>query len=332
MIRRLLFLSTALALAFALGASSASAATDPPCTPEQYPAQEAQDDARRAFTDALDNRSTVPAFVPFGQATPVEVYLGLDDDDATGEDAPVVTIESVSGAPLAHPYQRAFDVQWDGTGAFPHIPVLLEQADGPAVIVIDFRHWAGSRPGVAAVYCRATVRSAPITPVPSRVTMPNRPARVARDYRKRHQGIAVRLHLSLCASDKRLRIEARAASRMIRLVARDCRFRGSRQRSGLRVRGNGRSVRIFLERRSTFTQTVRYRLTYGGKLVRAGSFRVRGLYHEGRKGYRIYDSNFDDFVNVCINQNYTTYASGGRLYCSIPGDPAFYYQRVDRIR
>jgi len=37
--------------------------------------------------------------------------------------------------------------------------------------------------------------------------------------------------------------------------------------------------------------------------------------------HRIYDYQFDNYVNVCINASYKTYASGGHLYCTVVDRP-----------
>ena len=69
------------------------------------------------------------------------------------------------------------------------------------------------------------------------------------------------------------------------------------------------------ERRRTYTQYFDYRVRWSGKTVAKGRARARVYYD---RGYRIYDSDFDNFINQCINGNRQTWASGGRLYCWIP--------------
>jgi hypothetical protein len=60
--------------------------------------------------------------------------------------------------------------------------------------------------------------------------------------------------------------------------------------------------------------TYRYRVSFRGRTIRAGRFRVKVRY---TPGYRIWEGT-DAFVNVCINDLRRIWSSGGRLYCDEP--------------
>lgn len=42
-----------------------------------------------------------------------------------------------------------------------------------------------------------------------------------------------------------------------------------------------------------------------------------------KKSHRVWDYQFDPWVNVCINKGYKTYASGGHLYCTVVDRPEY---------
>ena len=64
---------------------------------------------------------------------------------------------------------------------------------------------------------------------------------------------------------------------------------------------------------------VRFTVSAGGRQIGAGSFRVRYKVQPGRRAHRIYDTDFDNYFNICVSGNHRIQASGGRLYCYIKG-------------
>jgi len=74
-------------------------------------------------------------------------------------------------------------------------------------------------------------------------------------------------------------------------------------------------------RRVTPLRKKRWSLTIGGRRLRAGWFGYQFLQYTPPSTRRIYQDNFDQYVNYCINGGHTTWASGGRLYCNqaVPG-------------
>ena len=50
--------------------------------------------------------------------------------------------------------------------------------------------------------------------------------------------------------------------------------------------------------------------------------RYRNAYRP-KQSHRVWDYQFDPYVNICINQGYKTYASGGHLYCTVVDRPEY---------
>ena len=85
------------------------------------------------------------------------------------------------------------------------------------------------------------------------------------------------------------------------------------------------NLRIKLPKSKTGTVKKSWRL-YGQEpligggakfLLATGTTTVRFKLLQKAYTWRIYDTDFDNYVNICINGSKTTWASGGRLYCEV---------------
>jgi hypothetical protein len=339
MVNRLAVLVLAL-VAFANAASSASAAA-PPCT-------QAQGDpafyADLAFKDIGSHQPNVPSTVVSGRETPAKVYIGMAAVTGNPEDAPTVSIQAASGAPLSHPFARVYTPQVDDP--FQDVPVQLDVPDGPAVINLGITIRAqqtSTTPGPP--YCRLSLSSGTITPIPDSVKLVNgSPSIIDRDEQGRTQAVELKFDTTLCS--RTISLAVQHAGLLRTLVLPSCKFQGSvKGAGGLRVvaadRGDPSASEseptrgyayMFVRRAKRLTRTVRYSVSYETRVIKHGSFRVRSRLNRGYPGHRIYDSDFDNYVNTCINENYRIYAFHGRLYCFVPGQRSYWYQRIDRLR
>ena len=116
--------------------------------------------------------------------------------------------------------------------------------------------------------------------------------------------------------------------------------RCSRTRPGritLTVRGDGqhrranlgdpcqwRRINIAPHGRRNYTTRFRYEGRFNGKLLARGTIVARTRF---RPGFRIYETDFDNYVNYCINGNKKLYASGGLLYCTVPPELSRTYRK-----
>ena len=62
----------------------------------------------------------------------------------------------------------------------------------------------------------------------------------------------------------------------------------------------------------------------GGAETQSGSVLFRSVYHKRLRTRRIYETSFDNYMNICINGNHQLRASGGKLYCQIEGHSAYW--------
>lgn len=54
-----------------------------------------------------------------------------------------------------------------------------------------------------------------------------------------------------------------------------------------------------------------------GQVVARGQVRYSTRLLRPERSYRIFDTDIDRFINVCINGGYRLYSRGGRLYCTV---------------
>lgn len=83
----------------------------------------------------------------------------------------------------------------------------------------------------------------------------------------------------------------------------------------------------FLNRRRE-TRSVKYRISMNGEHQFSGRVVSTMKYHRGLRGYKVFETNYDEFVNLCINSDRRLWAEGGRLYCWIEGTPSYWHSRV----
>ncbi len=53
------------------------------------------------------------------------------------------------------------------------------------------------------------------------------------------------------------------------------------------------------------------------QMVRSGRLELRHSKYRPALSRRIYDTDFDPYINICINEGRRLWASGGRLYCTV---------------
>jgi len=90
---------------------------------------------------------------------------------------------------------------------------------------------------------------------------------------------------------------------------------GQRRRANLGDPCQWRRLTIAPRARRNYTTRFRYEARFDGKRIARGTIVARTRY---RPGFRIYETDFDNYVNYCINENRKLYASGGLLYCTVP--------------
>lgn len=83
------------------------------------------------------------------------------------------------------------------------------------------------------------------------------------------------------------------------------------------------------EQSNEFDRSLEVTVKRGTKTVAVGRYTVHYFWDENAT-YRIWDSDFDGFVNTCINGNHTLWAEGGRLYCVV-SSPAWYLSIKKRL-
>jgi hypothetical protein len=91
---------------------------------------------------------------------------------------------------------------------------------------------------------------------------------------------------------------------------------------------SGGAVAVSSISKRKFKRRVSYRVEFNGATVRKGSFVIARIFHKRVRGYKIYDTDFDNYVNTCINGNYNTYAENGRLYCFVSGSAAWWETKI----
>jgi hypothetical protein len=301
-------------------------AASPACAPGQVD---------EAFTThiAFDSQRFPREVIRAVDAT-APVYIGHADDSRDPEDVNVVTVEPAGAEPLSHPYRATYPFVRPGAEAFPDVPLRFEAGDGPAVIRLTLTRQYGYSP---TRYCRVTVSSHPITPIdPELKLLRGFPGN--RRWSGHNRGVDFRFDTKNCGAET-VALEFRVAGvrRPVSVTSRPGCVWGDRPviagPAGVKfVTQTDYGVSVSLELKRAVTRKVTYRVRFAGDTVRTGSFRLAMRYHRGRPGRRIYDTDFDNYVNICINEGYEIRAHNGRLYCAIPGTPSYWYATVSRLR
>jgi hypothetical protein len=65
----------------------------------------------------------------------------------------------------------------------------------------------------------------------------------------------------------------------------------------------------------SYSDTYPLRVSYGTKTLLTGTLHTEGRWSPPQTIWQ----GTDAFINVCIDQGYTTYSSNLRLYCTVPG-------------
>jgi len=90
---------------------------------------------------------------------------------------------------------------------------------------------------------------------------------------------------------------------------------GQHRRANLGDPCQWRRLNIAPHGRRNYTTRFRYEGRFNGKRIARGTIVARTRY---RPGFRIYETDFDRYVNYCINEGKKIRASGGLLYCTVP--------------
>lgn len=328
--RRVLLMSISMLLLLPTGAKAAVA---PPCTSEQFSAADATFARGLVFRPDLELPRDV--YADSKQTETVYTNVAETPKPVSTDDDSVLQLLLVSGSPPAYPYRQAFSADPNGFGddaplytqVFPEVPLQLSLADGPAVYAFTYTRTAGGVP------CRATVFSGLLTPV-ARPVLDAGLKTATVQMQKPADKLFVPVRISGCV-DQQLSLRVTFAGRRVTTTEGLCKVVNDVDEGGLGVHveglGRQRAYRISISRRKTFKGTVTYQLLADGKPVASGSFQVKGTVTPGTPDHDIYDTDFDRFVNVCINENYMTYAKGGHLYCTVPGLLPRYRQRISRV-
>lgn len=99
---------------------------------------------------------------------------------------------------------------------------------------------------------------------------------------------------------------------------------GQRRRANLGDPCRWNDIHIAPHGRRNYTTRFHYEGRFNGKLLARGTIVARTRF---RPGFRIYESDFDNYVNYCINGGKKLYASGGLLYCTVPPELSRTYRK-----
>lgn len=223
--------------------------------------------------------------------------------------------------------------------------VALEASDGTPVALDDHnvavmpaagtvlrvRDSETLRPGGSGPQCRLDFFSEPFTVLAGQVTPGTiRSAiwggRASDDTR----GLLINFYRARCA-DGRVTLQAWSGGREVKATsAEGCELGSNRVLAGdrgLGIKARWAGLLVGMRR----SGRVRFRLSYNDVPVLTGSFWVRYWRSKRVGAIRIWDSDFDSYVNLCINGNRTTWAEGGRLYCWWGGSPAVAHSRISGV-
>jgi len=303
-------------------------------TPACVPNPEAETSlADFAFKDVDTKASLIPTAVVVGKKTKVTVYVGMGDDDVGPDEYPRVSVVSATpGVPLQHPFSATYnqDINARDWKAFPDVPVWLEEGESAQIaisVTVDFPF-----PST----CRATIYSSAISTMPGQKPSPRspKPGRFTLEEDGAVQGAVMRFKTKKCVGD--FTATLRMAGQSLTIKSRDCTRSVSRSGGGgmhLAWDPDDESLRMWVQRQRRFTRKVTYRVAIDGDRIKTGSFRVRSRYHRGNKPRKIFnDTDFDDYVNICINESKNIYAENGRLYCAVGETSSYWYWDIDRLR
>jgi hypothetical protein len=254
-----------------------------------------------------------------------------------------VSVRASDAAPISHPVER--DLAFPST-SIPTIPVRFEPGDGPALVAVS---WDDN-----GFECRAEVakRVQPVAGSPPQVTD------VYEAKSKRYvRSETVRWELDASDSPEGelvLKVWSRYSKKGKAAELRTYADQNFPAWSTKRVRRKDDFL-LEVSRRSdgTFAAAFEnlygvrsntaflYAVTFNGQTIKSGRFRVRVKFTKrikSRPPKRIYaDTNFDRYVNYCINGGKRIWSQNGRLYCFETGTGredrrSYSYALISRLR
>lgn len=313
--RTLLLLAVALASTLAISSSAHGAEPFPACTTPTYP--------DNAFPELGNSKYDSRLGTGQSKAVAYNAYsYGSYDYTAT------VSFEPVPGGRITFPAQQPLR---SGT-VNETIPIKFAPGDSAGVIVIRSFEVMG---------CVQTVTSAAITPVePTLIVGKARSSFWLGNFRL--QSVRFNLGLQLCGDGTmefgiayRGRWSWMRAPGCAVTPSRDYRMHGwlsvlIREPSSMDTKPL-HQLEITSKRNQRFRRKLTYAFKLNGSTVKLGSFTVVRSKVPRRKGEKIFETDFDDYWNFCVREDREVYSQGGRLYCYLPGSPAYWDTAIRRI-
>lgn len=305
-----------------LGVPGAAWGAPPPCS---YPYWDA--DAAALLS--------VPSSVFAGRTYDIEV----DSSASMRMTAVRVSVQAAGPQPISHPLERASAPGLFGSNALRKVPLRLESGDGPALVTVAWDNYG--------LGCRVTVSrrvellqgSPPaldVEIVPSHAYARTNVVKWSFDTSDSPEGelaLTVRSRYS-----KALRMRTWSDGSFPAWQSDRLSRRGVLVLSG---RSSSNTATVLFENRIRVptTYTVFYTETFDAGKIKSGSFLVHVKHTKGTKGkvgHRIYqDTDFDSYINFCINGGREIWSEHGRLYCwSIGkfGKAPYTYSYITRLR
>lgn len=311
-------------LVLVAGLPSAAYAEAPPCAPGAVD---------EAFLAGLAFDKVNPTAV-VGRTDSHEVYVGRPDA-AGPDDLTQVSLESTTATPLAHPSSITVAASPSAEESFPMLAVRLEAGESARIRI------SGTQLTYAPTgspVCRVTLLSAPFRLLAARAprlqarsprlapVVPWDELRFAFSGRNRCPDEPLVATFQIPGQPGRLRIRSLA-----RCEFPDREWVGP---SGMRASTDAESGDITFRPVGHHEASLRvtWTVTYAGRRFGFGSLSVRFRHQPRVPTRRIYDSSFDEYINICINRNHHLHARHGRLYCVISGQPGYWYSDISNVR
>lgn len=319
--------ATAAALTFALVASVvgvpvAHAATAPDCTTPPT--------TGAWFFKELDKQIIAGTSRKFN-------FSGVGDSgDSEPGNAAIVSFEPVAGGTITYPTVTTLPTAWNSSS----MSLRFAIGDSPGVVKLSRVHFGSV--GSSYAPCRSLTYSAQIDPVEPDAVFGGKPAIGSWLGKPKLDTARFSFAPTLCGDgviEYRLKFKRRTFTLP---GAAGCALPNSNRsrafgflnissRSATDEYDTDSAVAVSSTLRRKFKRRISYAVMFNGALVRSGGFTISRKYHRRIRGYKVYDSNFDDFVNICINQGLNTYAEGGRLYCFVSGESPWWETDVRKV-
>lgn len=311
-----------------LGLPQAAGAASPPCSSEVVSAYGGTI-AQMKQTDfaflSYDEQTPIPTSLNVGKVIQFGPKGGLyfPSDDAS--DTMTFSWESAGGQ-LTYPQSRTYPATFNLGTNHQVMPIQFALGDGPGKIVVKKVILYQVPPAILVdKWCQVTYESAPIYPETPEIKLQNRwPSSGGDGF------IKLKFNSLDCLTQKivvqfRTGSQKRTISSGAQCTWPELKLDGMRglsvysrptvrQGSESQHKAGGVFADYWASRRSK-PRRFTYRVTIDGSVVKKGSLVFAMRYKKGRKIKKIWDYQFDDYVNVCINKNRRIHAKNGHLYC-----------------